>query len=106
MTETRTCACGNEITRSNPRFRYPTKCEDCRSTSTRATRAPAVVEETPETSGGGGVDVVAMIATLGLDYCVGSAVRFLMEYRDGDELANLRTAREYLDRAIVAREQA
>lgn len=47
--------------------------------------------------------MISLIESLALGYAVGSAARFLLEYRDGDELENLQTARSYLDHAIAAR---
>lgn len=102
--ETRDCPdCGAAFTRRTPTSRWPVRCADCRAARGRASRSTERAESA-ETSP---VDVLQLIANAGLDYCVGSAVRWLLESReDGDELESLRTARTYLERAIQAREEA
>lgn len=115
------CACGNMIIRTSSRGPMPKYCAQCRVVNGQGDRkfrkqlalmaeetAPAEPSSTPaqepEASPTVAIpDALDLIAALQLDYCVGSAARFLLEYRDGDELQNLQVARDYLDRAIKAR---
>lgn len=99
--------CAGEDCGRNLRAGWPhDKCATCRAledegegaSSEKRSRKRAA-EETPAP-----FDAIGLISSLGLDYCVGSAARFLLEVRDGDELENLRTARTYVDHAIAARE--
>lgn len=113
--EERTCACGSPLVRKSPTGRFPTKCEACKGARAGASlkdrfgargggprkakrsAAPAAAPEPVE------FHTLDAIATLELDFLVGSAFHHLAEFRQGDELANLQSARLYLDRAIAAR---
>jgi hypothetical protein len=100
---TKACACGGTITRKSGRGPWPRKCDDCKAAS--LAEPGEETDPAPEESGKAAIDVLATIGALQLDYLVGSAFRYIAEYRDGDELANLRAAREYLNEAITARER-
>jgi len=106
MKETRDCPdCGSPFSRRNPKARWPLKCDACRKAPRAVASAPVDVVDVAAPAGAE-IDVIAIITALGLDYLVGSAVRFLLEIHDGDELQNLRTALQYVERAIAAREAA
>lgn len=105
--------CGGRMVRATPgRGRFPARCAECRAervsgkrvemVPARLLEAPADAPESPEAPES--LDAIEVITSFGLDYLVGSAARYLLEYRDGDEAENLRQARIYLDRAIAARE--
>lgn len=104
---TKPCKCGGTIIRKSNRGKWPKACEACRDTPARAADATGDAEERDETSSEASCDfdVMAFIGAQEMDYHVGSAFRFVAEHRDGDELANLRAAREHLDYAIAARER-
>ncbi len=110
FTEANPCIdCGVVIVRARGQMgRLPKQCANCRDARSREMEEkevrPVVAEETtPNEPSEPAFDALATIAALGLDYCVGSAFRFIAEYQDGDELENLTTARTYLNAAITAR---
>lgn len=102
------CGCGGEITRKRTQGPWPRQCADCKANGIPLPKpAPRIVEEEVEptaSESSAELDLLAYIADQKMDYCVGSAFRFIAEYQDGDELENLRNARVYLDAAIAARE--
>jgi hypothetical protein len=113
--ETRPCTCGGKIRRKNPTGRWPVKCDDCKggkASKRRNGKRPALVfaaDDEPDavhTTNGAHdaeVNVVGIIEQLELGYTIGTAARYLLEFRDGDELANLLVVRDHVDMAIKQR---
>lgn len=97
--------CGGEMIRTNPgKGRFPSRCAECRGEATTKKGSARPEPETPvEPETEAGLDAIGVITAFKLDYLVGSAARFLLESKDGDELENLQNARIYLDRAIAER---
>ena len=97
--------CGGEMIRTNPgKGRFPARCAECRGESATKKGSARQEPETPvvpETEAA--LDAISVITAFRLDYLVGSAARYLLEVKDGDELTNLENARVYLERAIAER---
>lgn len=104
--ETRKCAdCRQPFSRAkNATGRWPKRCDPCREANGE-TPAKADYPERAQTETGL-PDVLDIIQGYGLDYMTGNAARFILEYREGNELENPQTARTYLERAIASREAA
>ena len=102
--DTKPCACGGRIHRKNPTGRFPYTCEACKAKKAGLKQKQPKARTTAEEPTEAAVDVTDLIASLSLDYCVGSAARFCLESMDGNELDNLRAALTYLEKAIAARE--